>query len=417
MPANEKADTSGNLALCREPSIKLFFSESDCCGCGACRTICPHNAIAMNQDEKGFYYPQIDRTRCTGCGVCRNVCPMERNVTQDEAASPKPNFYAVKHRSDEVRMQSSSGGMFTAISDWILEQGGSVYGAAFDADFQVRHMRTTTKAERNSFRGSKYVQSDLGSAFLQVKSDLASGIPVLFSGTPCQVAGLNLFLMRVKADTRSLYLCDLVCHGTPSTKLWQSHLVLLSSQYKSSIKSYLFRDKNGGWRDYHISVGFQNGSVVRDNRQVCSYSNLFSMDLALRPSCYRCPFANLHRPSDITIGDFWGIENSIPEFEDKKGISLVLTSTPKGHLLFQSVKNRLEVRPIRPEQGMQWNLQKPSAPSPKTDAFWSDYRAHGFEFVTKKYVPGGIRGKIKNGIKKVLLCVGLFDAAKRILHK
>lgn len=409
----QEKSSSGNRT---SQKVKLFASESDCCGCTACQSICPQSAIRMHTDGKGFLYPRIDQTLCVGCGICKTVCPMKQGASC-ESITREPDFYAVKHRSDGVRMHSSSGGMFTAISDWILEQGGTVYGAAFDDDFRVCHQRATTKDKRDAFRGSKYVQSDLGKMFAEVKNDLKSDVPVLFSGTPCQVAGLSRYLLITRTDISRLYLCDLICHGTPSPLIFHDYLNLMKKSNRSDIQKMTFRYKTLGWRAQAIAIEFLNGKNYYSTASDDLYYRLFLPNIILRPSCYQCPFASLHRPSDITIGDFWGIENSIPKFEDKKGVSLVLTSTSKGYLLFQSVKGCLEVRPIRPEQGLQWNLQKPSAPSPDADAFWSDYQAHGFEYVSKKYATGGIKGKIKNGAKKVLIDLGLFDTAKRVLQK
>lgn len=395
--------------------VRPFASESDCCGCGACRNICPRNAIAMCPDEKGFSYPHVNQTLCTGCGICRDVCPMEQKLPK--AVVPEPEFYAVKHQSDDVRMNSSSGGMFTALSDWILERGGSVYGAAFDDSFRVCHKRAGTKKGRDEFCGSKYLQSDMGRTFAEVKKDLESGLLVLFSGTPCQAAGLSRYLFITRTDTSRLYLCDLICHGIPSPQIFLDYLNLMRKKNRSDIQRITFRYKPLGWRAQAMVIEFCNSQSYCSAASNDLYYRLFSPDIILRPSCYQCPFASVHRLSDITIGDFWGIENSMPEFEDEKGVSLVLTSTPKGCLLFQSVKDRLEIRPVCPEQGMQWNLKKPSVPSPKTDAFWADYQVRGFEFVAKKYATGGIKGKIKSDAKRVLKYFGLFDAAKRVLHK
>ena len=394
----------------------LFYKPEDCCGCSACRNICPRGAIRMTADEKGFLYPCVDPQLCVECGLCRTVCPMHGTFPVEENP-PEQDAFAVKHRSDQVRMQSSSGGMFTALSDYILEQDGAVYGAAFDRDFQVCHCRAKTQEERDRFRGSKYVQSNLGSVFLQVKDDLEGGRAVLFSGTPCQTAGLSGFLAGGRTNTNRLYLCDLVCHGTPSPKLWKDYLALLTKRYRNRIKSYSFRDKSIGWRGYQIEAVIQDGTVVRDRLDVLSYSKLFCMDLNLRPSCYRCPFASLHRPSDITVGDFWGIENSMPEFEDEKGVSLVLVNTEKGRRLFQQVKESLLVRPSNLERCIQPNLKRPSTAPAEKDKFWEDYRNRGFIYVSKKYGDGGLKGKLKKGIKKVLKRCGLFDALKQVLRR
>jgi coenzyme F420-reducing hydrogenase beta subunit len=395
--------------------MMLFSKPEDCCGCTACQSICPKNAISMQPDEKGFLYPHINQSLCVECGLCNEVCPMKKGP--DKETNPHPDSYAVKHRSDEVRMKSSSGGMFTAISDWILEQGGTVYGAAFDAEFRVCHRRANTKEQRNTFRGSKYVQSNLGNIFSQVRNDLISDIPVLFSGTPCQVAGLSLFLQHTKTNMDQLYLCDLVCHGTPSPMIFNDYLDMMKIKYGSEIKSISFRYKPLGWRGYNISLTFQNGTSVQNKPDVMSYTDLFSSDIDLRPSCYQCPFANLFRPSDITIGDFWGIERSIPEYEDKMGVSLVLINTEKGKKLFHSIEEQVETRQVLLEQCMQWNLKQPSVPSAKTAPFWADYQKRGFRFVAKKYADAGIKGKVKYGVKTGLRILGLYDGVKKLIKR
>jgi coenzyme F420-reducing hydrogenase beta subunit len=392
--------------------MNLFSSPEDCSGCTACMNICPNAAITMNPDEKGFLYPQIDSQRCTGCGVCRRVCAF-RKENPAEVNVPQPHAFAVKHREDDVRMNSSSGGMFTAVSDWILEQGGVVYGAAYDDAFQARHTRAKTKEERSAFRGSKYVQSNLGTIFRDVKADLNAGLPVLFTGTPCQVAGLKNFLALRKTNTENLYLCDIICHGAPSPKVFQNYLNSLRKKYNSEIKSITFRDKKAGWRGSQFKVEFCDGQEYKAPCTDDAYYTLFLWNVILRPSCFRCPFANLQRSSDITIGDFWGIENSMPEFEDEKGVSLVLTNSPKGNILFNAVRASLDVRDCNLRDCLQPNLQAPSTPSPKSQAFWADYQKYGLEYAGRKYTDPGIRQKAKRQIKKILCFLGLLEAAKK----
>lgn len=396
--------------------MKLFAKPEECCACTACQSVCPQNAISMRADVKGFLYPKIDPERCKECGLCRLVCPMKRNAPEEKLAVPLPDFYAVKHRSDEIRMRSSSGGMFTAVSDWILEQGGAVYGAAFDDNFMVCHRRAATKAERDAFRGSKYVQSDLGDVFSQVKNDLTGGRTVLFSGTPCQTAGLSSFLACGKTNAERLYLCDLVCHGTPSPQIFNDYLAKVKRKYNSAIQSLAFRYKPAGWRTQAIKIEFCNRKFYQSSAADDIYYRLFLPNIILRPSCHHCPFASLRRPSDLTIGDFWGIEKAMPEFEDEKGVSLVLVNTEKGRRLFQAVKPTLDARPLPPDQGMQMNLKQPSSPSPKADAFWADYQTRGFEFTIRKYAGAGLKGYMKRVSKKVLKRLGLFDTVKSLLH-
>jgi coenzyme F420-reducing hydrogenase beta subunit len=395
--------------------MKLVLEKENCSGCTACMNICPNAAITMKADEKGFLYPEIDSQRCTECGMCRRVCSFQdENLT--EPSLSEPHAFAVKHRKDDVRMKSSSGGMFTAVSDWILQQGGVVYGAAYDDAFRVHHIRAMTKEERDAFRGSKYVQSSLETVFRDVKADLNAGLPVLFTGTPCQVAGLKNFLALRKTNTENLYLCDIVCHGAASPAIFQNYLNGLRKKYGSEIKTMTFRDKQAGWRSPLITVQFWSGREYRAPLTDNDYYQLFGKNIILRPSCSRCPFANLHRPSDITIGDFWGIENSMPEFEDEKGVSLVLTNSDKGNILFKAVRDELDFRDCNLKNCLQPNLRAPSTPSPKSDAFWEDYQRYGFEYVARKYAVAGIRKKAKKQVKRVLCFFGLFGAAKKGLY-
>jgi len=223
--------------------INLFSDKSNCCGCSACFSICPKNAISMLPDEEGFLYPHIDTTKCIECGLCKKVCAFQSpyDVTK---SNPQLNVYAVKHRNEDVRQYSQSGGAFTALSDVTLSEGGVIYGATFGNDWHVKHGRAQTPAERNCFRGSKYVQSDLDSIFYQVERDLNQGEKVLFSGTPCQCAGLKSFLLFKKIDLSNLLLVDIVCHGTPSPLLWSDHLKSLEKKHKSKIKNIFFEQKS-----------------------------------------------------------------------------------------------------------------------------------------------------------------------------
>jgi Coenzyme F420-reducing hydrogenase, beta subunit len=394
--------------------IQLFSNPEHCCGCTACLNICPKNAISMLPDEKGFLYPKIDIKLCVQCGLCRKVCPFHEKFHMDENLK-EPDVYAVKHRSDDVRMRSSSGGMFSAISDYLLDEGATVYGAAFAENFEVCHQRAETREERDKFRGSKYVQSNLKNMFQQVKTDLETSRYVLFSGTPCQTAGLYNFLKNSGTNMKKLYLCDLVCHGTPSPQIFKEYLDFLKKKHKSEISSMTFRYKLLGWRLAAQAIRFKSGYMLVLKSNV--YSVMFYNDLISRDSCCQCPFTNLHRPSDITIGDFWGVEKSLPDFEDEKGVSLVLVNTEKGQQLFHAVESGLAYCVSSAESGMQLNLRQASFASPKTKTFWKDYQKHGFLYIAKKYAGIGLKSKIKNCIKKVLQTVGLFDVAKKMLKK
>lgn len=232
---------------------------ADCCGCTACASICNHDAITMEPDALGFLYPKVDESKCVECGLCEKVCAFNDNY--DKSLNlPRPDAYAARHKDMDEVMKSRSGAAFVAISDYILEQGGVVYGAGYKDHFRVAHKRATTKEERDEFRGSKYVQSDLTGVFSQVKQDLKNGLIVLFSGTACQTAGLKSYIgNKLSAN---LYLIDIVCHGVPSPFIWRDYIAHLEKKYGSEISSVNFRDKQMyGWRAHHETFKYKSGGA------------------------------------------------------------------------------------------------------------------------------------------------------------
>lgn len=312
--------------------IEIKNSE-DCCGCTACKSICTHNAITMEPDALGFLYPKVDLSRCTNCHLCEKVCAFNSGYKK-EFTLDSPQAYAARHKNIHEVETSRSGAAFVALSDHILKTGGTVYGAGFDGGFKVIHKRATTKEERNEFKGSKYVQSDLGTVFSQVRQDLKDGLAVLFSGTPCQTAGLDCFLSeRLK---KRLYLTDIVCHGACSPSVWKDYLEFLSSKYGKRITNVNFRDKQlFGWTDNHESFCFEG-----EGKRFFKY--LFYKPWHFRMSCYKCRYCNTKRPSDITLADFWGWEKLSPTLNiGDKGLSLVIISTEKGKDLFERAQKDL----------------------------------------------------------------------------
>lgn len=229
----------------------------ECCGCTACASICSHNAISMEPDALGFLYPKINESLCVECGLCEKVCQFNDNYDRS-LNLPQPTAYAARHKDIGEVMKSRSGAAFVAISDYILEQGGIVYGAGYKDHFRVAHKRATTKEERDEFRGSKYVQSDLSGVFRQVKEDLKNGLTVLFSGTPCQTAGLNSYIG--KKLRKNLILLDIVCHGVPGPYIWRDYLAYLEKKHNSKIIYVNFRDKEKyGWKAHKETFKYENG--------------------------------------------------------------------------------------------------------------------------------------------------------------
>lgn len=348
--------------------------KSKCCGCTACASICPKEAIKMVPDSMGFLYPSVNKELCVDCGLCDNICQFHDHYDKSLNLS-SPLAYAVRHQNMSEVMKSRSGAAFVALSDYVLAQGGIIYGAGFAEGFVVKHKRAVTQEQRDEFRGSKYVQSDLTDIFHQVKEDLKNGCLVLFSGTPCQTSGLNAYIGKKLRS--KLILVDIVCHGVPSPKFWKDFLISLEKNNKASVIHVNFRDKTAfGWKKHIESYKFKNNKVI--------YSDLFTKvfydHINLRKSCCVCHFTNLTRPSDITLADYWGWERTDPDFnKDDKGCSLVLCNTDKGIQIFEKAKDQLNYIPAKLENIMQGHLQHPTKENPKRDEFCQYYEHHGFK--------------------------------------
>jgi coenzyme F420-reducing hydrogenase beta subunit len=376
----------------------------------------------MQADEEGFLYPLTDEALCADCGLCKSACPLKNELNMDRLQDPLA--FALKHKSDIVRMSSSSGGAYTAISDFVISNTDStfaIYGAGYDKEngFSVRHSAAYSSTERDNFKCSKYVQSNLGQAFNEIKQTLIDGKTVLFTGTPCQTAGLVKFLEVSKTDMANLIPNDIICHGTPSPGLWNEYVKFLEYKYHSKLKTFTFRAKELGWRGYSPRAVFENGTVKTDTSELMIFTRLFFTSLVLRPSCYYCRFANLNRPSDITIGDFWGIEKCLPQFEDEKGVSLVLINTYKGKALFEQIKESsyIEESNIVDCTKYQHNLNQPTQRPVNRDVLWQDYSRAGFNYIAAKYAGYGFSGRTKSMAVKALQRLGLLTAVKQLLRK
>lgn len=371
--------------------------KSACCGCSACASICAHKAIAMKPDGMGFLYPEVDESKCVDCGLCNQVCAF--NSTYDKSQNlDSPDVYAARHKDMDEIKTSRSGAVFIALSDWILEQGGIVYGAGYEEHFSVVHKRAVSKEERNEFKGSKYVQSDLKDTFLQVKKDLKQGYKVMFSGTPCQTSGLLSYLRTLKQDISQLYVVDLVCHGVPAPYVWRDYLGYVEKKYHAKITSVNFRDKSQiGWTAHKESFSL-------GNKYVCTstYTDLFYKHIMFRHSCGVCPFTNLKRPSDLTIADFWGwekVDESINR--DDKGVSLLFVNTEKGRGLFSEIESHVNYWRTDTIHCMQPNLEYPSAISPLREEFERYFISRGFVYCGKKYGNMGLKYQLLGMLRRM----------------
>lgn len=371
--------------------------KSQCCGCTACASICAHDAITMQPDALGFLYPVVDKDKCVDCGLCEKVCAF--NDHYDTSLNlPQPDAYAARHKDITKLRYSRSGAAFVAFSDYILGKGGVIYGAGYKGHFVVVHKRATTREERDAFRGSKYVQSDMTGVFRNVKNDLKAGKLVLFSGTPCQTAGLKSYIGNQLSQ--NLILIDIICLSVPAPQIWKDYLAYVERKCKSRVVSLEFRDKSIGWYQTHLeSFKLANGKTYKDYK----LRVFFNLGLGTRPSCECCKFCNLSRPSDITIGDFWGYERTVPEMnKDNKGISLVLCNTPKGREILREASVDLVFKKVPLEKALQLNLQHPSEGNPRKNEFAFDYEHKGFNYVVRKYGNGGIINKTREFCRKVL---------------
>lgn len=307
----------------------------------------------------------------------------------------QPEVYAVRHKDEEIRAASRSGGVFTALSDYVLESKGVIYGCVLTDDFDAVHIRAVSKQDRDRMRRSKYIQSRLNDTYKSVKRDLDCGRQVLFSGTSCQVAGLKGFLGK---EYGNLICIDIVCHGVPSPKVWQSYLLWQEKKHGAKVRTVNFRNKTDfGWRDHVETLYFENGRTV--NSKV--FTTLFYGHCVLRPSCYRCPYKAVMHPGDITIADYWGIENAAPELDDNKGVSLVLINNEKGVAVFNIVKDQLRWKKTKLEDSMQEPLKAPFPAPNNRKNFWNDFLNGSFNYAAKKYGGAGIGNKFKRGLRKI----------------
>lgn len=307
--------------------IELY--KQKCTGCRACEKLCPKNAIKMVENEKGFLYPCIDKEKCVECEICKLKCPINNKENEN-----KKEVYAAYNKDEKTRKNSSSGGLFTLFAEYIIENQGIVFGAAFDKDFKVEHIYITQKEEIEKLRCSKYVQSDTKNTYVQAKEFLEQGKLVYYSGTPCQIEGLYAYLTK-KYD--NLITQDIICHGVPSPKIWESYL-----KYKNKkFESINFRSKeNATWQDFELNFKYKNGEEnVHHDKE--TYMRLFLKDVILRESCYDCSFKKQNRNSDILLADFWGIDNVDKEFNDKKGVSLLIVNSKKGKKLVEKLSDKM----------------------------------------------------------------------------
>lgn len=375
-----------------------ILDKSKCCGCEACVQVCPKNSISLERDLEGFLYPRVNHETCIDCKLCEKVCPI---LNQYDERRPLHTL-SVLNSDEKVRIESSSGGVFTYLAEIILKEGGVVFGAYFNSDWDVVIGSAHSIEEISKFRGSKYLQAVVGNSFKECEGYLKKGKTVLFSGTPCQISGLKHFLRK---PYQNLLTVDFVCHGVPSPGVWKQYLYEKVGSDLSAIHDVRFRDKRKGWRKFNFVLEFSkddNVFKIATEHYRNTYMRAFLSDLILRPSCYSCNFKCGRSHSDITIADFWGAEHFVPEVDDDKGLSIVMINNEDWHSIFDN--NRITCHPVNYKDIQVYNtaIFKPSVPHPKREVFFSSLeQTDSLEKLILKHLKPSLGQRI-NSLKKII---------------
>ena len=366
--------------------------KSKCSGCHSCYNVCPKHCITMIEDQEGFWYPEVDKNQCIDCGLCEKRCPILNDMKVDN----QPVAYACYNKDESIRKESSSGGVFTLLATLVIEHGGIVYGASFNDENMVEHIEINNVNDLSKLRGSKYVQSSIRDTYSRVREYLNQGRLVYFSGTPCQIDGLLAYLNK---KYENLILQDIVCHGVPSPKVWKKYLEQFNIEKDARI---LFRDKSTGWDSYSFTIDQKDKFTQLSSQN--EYMKVFLKDLCLRPSCYDCHSKSLHRNSDITLADFWGINNICPELYDNEGTSLVFINSEKGNELFNRIKKNIVYKEVNIDEASKYNPSsyKSVTMPDKRNKYMENIFDNDFHKYSKKYIKNTFIDKIKENIKCIL---------------
>ncbi len=357
-----------------------IIEKSKCCGCHACYNACPKNAITMQEDTKGFLVPVVDKNKCIDCKICEKVCP----ILNTKENNNKPIAYACYNKNETVRLDSSSGGIFTLIATYVIKNGGIVFGASFNNDNLVEHIEIDKVEDLYKLRGSKYVQSKIGDTYKKAKEYLENGRLVLFTGTPCQVEGLYSFLRK---EYQNLYTQDIICHGVPSPKVWKEYLKYRLGKEDIGKIDINFRNKDNGWARFNL-VLTNKEYKYKKYHSTDLYMRAFLKNISLRESCYNCSFKKENRVSDITLADFWGINSILPNFNDDKGVSLVMVNSNKGNNVFEEIKENILYEKVDFKKAISMNpsMTQSVKSNSNRESFFNGLGKYEFEELVNKYV-------------------------------
>ncbi len=407
-----------------------------CCGCSACMNVCPKRCIMMIADSEGFLYPRVDENSCVNCHLCEKVCPVQNSTVSEhyeqiqesiddwtdrviKESKELPEAYAAYLNDTQIRENSTSGGFFTAVAKWVIAKGGVVYGVEVSKNCRIIHSSIDTVTELEKFRGSKYVQSTQIDTYNEIMSILNKERWVLYTGTPCQCAGLKQFLG--KKDYPTLVVLDVFCHGVGSPKYWEKYVEFSKKKYKSDIESVRFREKTFGYNSACLAVYFKNGKSSHKDHDTDLYWTAFSKFYIFRPSCYDCHFKTLyHEYSDFSIGDFWNPTIAGKKFNKANGCSLVLVHSEKGRHIMSQLHGEVKIQQVNLKEALIVNAgptpSKLISSSPKClqrDAFFKDMDSMRIDKLVDNYIPLSLKRRVKGMVKPILYRTGLLYFLKK----
>lgn len=377
-------------------------NKDKCSGCSACVNVCSKKCISLKSDNEGFLYPKIDAASCIRCGACKRVCPIINN--RMVPSEKLPVAYACINKDCDIQEKSSSGGVFSLIAEFVINRGGVVFGAAFNENLEVEHIPVDKIDELERLRGSKYVQSKIGNTYNDVRLYLEQGRWVLFTGTPCQVAGLKSFL---KKDYPNLICQDIVCHGVPSPLVWKYYVKYRENCASSRCLKMFFRHKNCGWKTFSVLFLFKNNTEYVRMHRDDPYMKAFLLNYSLRPSCYSCKFKGVQRLSDFTLADFWQVRRYAPDIYDENGVSLVFLHTSKAKEIFETLKEKMKWVYLEDKDvGTNNYAMIKSVKCPRNrNAYFHHINSDNFDLITTTYCKHSLEVRIKNAVKTCLMRV------------
>lgn len=388
--------------------------KTRCCGCTACKNICPAQCIEMKEDFEGFLYPEIDQIQCLNCGLCEKVCPV---VNPPKVYTDEIQAYAIRVKQDNVLKNSTSGGFITPLAEWILNQEGVLCASTYLQDFSVSHIiidKDKMEDELPRIRGSKYVQSNLKQCYSEVRDYLKQGRKVCFVGTTCQVNGLKAFLMK---EYENLITVDLVCHGSPSPKLWRKYLDEMQDKYGAKVVDAAFRNKTYGYHSHTMRLNFENGKVYFGSGRIDAMMKSFMSEIVSRPICYQCPFKTFDRCSDFTVFDCWHAEKVVQGLkDDDKGFTNLFIRSDKGRILFEEIRSQYVVYPVDVEEAIKYDgkmVLKSATPHVRRNEFFVDFDDETLVNHIQKFIPIKTKDYLVERMKIVLYKLGILKLIKK----